>query len=361
MEYLNMNAQHVPPQLTIDQIHVDYGQQPIVKGASFNLKPGEIGSLLGPSGCGKTTLLRAIAGFENPSSGMILINGICINTPSHTVPPEKREIGMVFQEHALFPHLTIANNIGFGISRWSRSDRNKRINELLNMIALNESGGSYPHQLSGGQQQRVALARAIAPRPKLLLLDEPFSNLDFELRTSLARELREILKQEKTTALLVTHDQNEAFAMADRIGVINLGKIEQWDSAYNLYHNPKTRFVADFIGEGVILPGILKSEHQVTTEIGGASIATSTFINDQNIEVLIRPDDILLGIEGDHPYQAEIIDKAFRGAENLYTLKLQSGHKLLALCGSHKDYQVGEDITVALDEVTVPIFSHAIQ
>ncbi|MCW8827293.1 MAG: ABC transporter ATP-binding protein [Gammaproteobacteria bacterium] len=351
-----MNAQHGMAQLTIDQLNVGYGDSLIVKAASFSLKQGEIGSLLGPSGCGKTTLLRAIAGFEIPSSGMVLIGGVRVNTPNFVVPPEQREIGMVFQEHALFPHLTVADNIGFGLSRWSRSKRNRRVIELLEMIGLAGSGNSYPHQLSGGQQQRIALARALAPKPKLLLLDEPFSNLDVELRTSLARELREILKQEQTTALLVTHDQNEAFAMADQIGVINQGRIEQWDSAYNLYHAPKTRFVADFIGEGILLPGKLNQQHRVTTEIGSAATSISSTVDGEQVEVLVRPDDILLGENRDTDIYAEIIDRAFRGAEYLYTLKLQSGQKLLALCGSHRDYVIGDNISVALDEVTLPIF-----
>jgi len=354
---MKMKTQQDAPQLVIDQLNVDYGDTPVVRGVSFSLKKGTIGSLLGPSGCGKTTLLRAIAGFEEPSSGMILINGMRVNTPNFSTPPERREIGMVFQEHALFPHLSVSDNIGFGLSRWSRSGRTSRIIELLKMIGLKESGDAYPHQLSGGQQQRIALARALAPRPKLLLLDEPFSNLDVELRTSLARELREILKLEQTTALLVTHDQNEAFAMADQIGVINQGKIEQWDSAYNLYHAPKTRFVADFIGEGVILPGVLDQPRRVGTEIGTASTLDSSIVDGALVEVLIRPDDILLEDNMANSISAEIIDKAFRGAEYLYTLKLQSGQKLLALCGSHKNYDVGEDVAIVLDDVTLPVFS----
>lgn len=347
-----------PTQLIVDQLFVNYGDTAVVKGVSFGLKRGEIGSLLGPSGCGKTTLLRAIAGFEDPSSGMVLINGKRVNTPNHPVPAEKREIGMVFQEHALFPHLTVADNIGFGLSRWPRDDRQQRVKELLQMIGLKGYGQSHPHQLSGGQQQRVALGRALAPRPKLLLLDEPFSSLDVELRTSLARELRDILKQEQTTALLVTHDQNEAFAMADQIGVINKGEIEQWDSAYNLYHAPKTRFVADFVGEGVLLPGELDQQRRVHTEIGTASIAASSLINIERVEVLIRPDDILLAEDGQSSFTAEIIDKAFRGAEYLYTLKLPSGHKLLALCASHKNYAVGDTVSIVLDDVILPIFSN---
>ena len=346
-----------PTQLLIDQLFVNYGDTTVVKGVSFSLKRGEIGSLLGPSGCGKTTLLRAIAGFENPASGLVLINGSQVNRPNHAIPAEKREIGMVFQEHALFPHLTIADNIGFGLSRWSRGDRQQRINELLEMIGLKGYGQSHPHQLSGGQQQRVALGRALAPRPKLLLLDEPFSSLDVELRTSLAKELRDILKQEQTTALLVTHDQNEAFAMADQIGVINKGKIEQWDSAYNLYHAPKTRFVADFIGEGALLPGEIDQQRRVHTEIGTAPISASSITNSERVEVLIRPDDVLLAGDDENSFSAEIIDKAFRGAEYLYTLKLQSGHKLLALCASHKNYAVGDTVSIVLDDVILPIFS----
>jgi iron(III) transport system ATP-binding protein len=359
MQQLNMKIHTgTTPQLTVEQLSVSYGHTEVVRSASFTLQCGEIGSLLGPSGCGKTTLLRAIAGFEEPDSGRILINGIRVNNSRHIIPPEQREIGMVFQEHALFPHLSVTDNIGFGLSRWSRSERNQRIVELLEMIGLPQSGKAYPHQLSGGQQQRIALARALAPRPKLLLLDEPFSNLDVELRTSLARELRDILKQEQTTALLVTHDQNEAFAMADQIGVINQGRIEQWDSAYNLYHAPRTRFVADFIGEGVFLPGRVDQQHRVTTEIGTASIIASAVIDGAQVEVLVRPDDILLGGNGAGEGSAMITDKAFRGAEYLYTLKLRSGRKLLALCASHKDYDVGEEVSVALDEVTLPIFPH---
>jgi len=357
MNFLQQALQ--PPQLLIEQLVVSYGDTAVVKSVSFSLKRGEIGSLLGPSGCGKTTLLRAIAGFETPHSGTVVINEKQVNQPNHTIPPERREIGMVFQEHALFPHLTVADNIGFGLSRWPRSERKQRIKELLKMIGLKGYGKSHPHQLSGGQQQRVALGRALAPRPKLLLLDEPFSSLDVELRTSLAKDLRDILKQEQTTALLVTHDQNEAFAMADQIGVINKGKIEQWDSAYNLYHAPKTRFVADFVGEGVLLPGELDPQRRVHTEIGSASIAASSSITSEQVETLIRPDDILLAEDSESSFSAEIIDKAFRGAEYLYTLKLPSGHKLLALCASHKNYAIGDTVSVVLDDVILPIFSNS--
>ncbi len=345
-----------PAQLIVEKLNVAYGRYQVLKDLSFSLKRGEIGSLLGPSGCGKTTLLRAIGGFEKSARGVILINGHRVNTPNLELPPERREIGMVFQDHALFPHLTVADNIGFGLSRWSRGDRSRRVKALLEMTGLKQSGHRYPHQLSGGQQQRIALARAIAPRPKLLLLDEPFSNLDVELRTTLARELGKILRQEDTTALLVTHDQNEAFAMADQIGVINRGEIEQWDSAYNLYHAPQTRFVADFIGEGVILQGHIDSQRQVHTEIGHAAIAISSLLKSEQVEVLVRPDDILLDEIDENSLTAEIIDKAFRGAESLYTLKLPSGRHLLALCGSHKNFNIGDTIPIKLDQVTLPLF-----
>ena len=175
---------------------------------------------------------------------------------------------MVFQDHALFPHLSVARNIAFGLKDWDKAAREERVETLLKMVGLPNTGSKYPHELSGGQQQRVALARALAPCPSLLLLDEPFSSLDVDLRERIGQEVREILKTQGTTALLVTHDQHEAFAIADEIGVMNEGEIQQWDSAYNLYHRPANRFVADFVGEGVLMPGTVLNERQVETELG---------------------------------------------------------------------------------------------
>ena len=211
------------PLLTLHTISQRYGDNLIVGGLSLSLARGRIGCLLGPSGCGKTTVLRCIAGFEEISGGEIVINGKSVSTPQHHLPAEQRRIGMVFQDYALFPHLTAEQNIGFGLHKLSRAERKIRQDELLTLIGLNEAANLYPHQLSGGQQQRIALARALAPRPQLLLLDEPFSNLDVELRERLCHDVREIIKREGTTALMVTHDQHEAFAVADDIAIMHQG------------------------------------------------------------------------------------------------------------------------------------------
>ena len=243
--------------LEVKKLDVAYGKNQIVFDVDFELDEGQIGCLLGPSGCGKTTVLRAIVGFEKPTKGEIILNGKKLSDSKIFVEPEKRKIGMVFQDIALFPHLSILENIRFGIRSWESNQREKRCNELLELVGMSEFAKTYPHELSGGQQQRVALIRAIAPKPLLLLMDEPLSSLDTELKEQLAQEVRLILKKENISAILVTHDQNEAFVMGDCIFVMNQGRVQQNDSAYNLYHHPANRFVAEFIGEGILIPGIV--------------------------------------------------------------------------------------------------------
>jgi len=351
---------HYP--LELQQVHVAYGETRVVRGVSLVLQPGEIGCLLGPSGCGKTTLLRAIAGFEPVRKGHILIRGEKVSEAHYTLVPEKRGIGMVFQDFALFPHLSVARNIEFGIAHLPAGERRSRVEELLRLVELPHIGGCYPHELSGGQQQRVALIRALAPKPALLLLDEPFSSMDVDLRESLAREVRHILRREKTSALLVTHDQSEAFAMADRIAVMQEGVIRQWDSAYNLYHNPVDRFVAGFIGQGVWLPilrdsgGMLQSEfgplvpdsselpHQYGTEVVG----------DRALEMLLRPDDV---VRRDDGVPAEVIEKSFRGADILYRLRLPSGTDILYITKGHNDLPVGASLPVAIQMNELVLFT----
>ncbi|MGB8856455.1 MAG: ABC transporter ATP-binding protein, partial [Burkholderiales bacterium] len=252
------------------------------------------------------------------------------------------------QDYALFPHLTVEKNIVFGLRAFAPDARKKRLSELLDVIGLKNFGAKYPHELSGGQQQRIALARALAPRPDVLLLDEPFSNLDVELRQRLSLEVREILKQMQTTAILVTHDQHEAFALADEIGVMNDGRIEQWDSAYNLYHRPATRFVADFIGEGVLLNGRMKKDNQVEMELGTFSLEPGHRIEaGTDVEVLLRPDDVLH--DDDSPLQAEVLHKNFRGAEILYTLKFPGGGKAFSMVPSHHNHALGSRIGIRLE------------
>ncbi len=341
--------------LVLDHISHAYGHFAVVKDLSLKLGEGEIGCLLGASGCGKTTVLRLIAGFETPSEGRILLRDELIATHERQVAPEKRRIGMVFQDYALFPHLNIAENIGFGLSDHATGKANARIEELLAIIGLAGLGHKFPHELSGGQQQRIALARALAPRPHLLLLDEPFSNLDVELRERLSLEVRNILKQTGTAAILVTHDQHEAFAVADVIGIMHAGRIEQWDTPYNLYHRPATRQVADFVGQGVFLPGQVIDHDTVAIELGilksqlPLECTQSCMACGKGcaLDILIRPDDIVH--DDNAPTQAKVAAKAFRGADFLYTLKLASGAQVLSLVPSHHNHAIGELIGIRLD------------
>lgn len=336
------------PLLEVDQIHVRYGEQPVVQAMSFHLEQGRIGCLLGLSGCGKTTVLRAIAGFEPVSQGEIRLGGQVVSRPGWSLAPEQRHVGMVFQDFALFPHLTIADNIAFGIRQQAASRRDARVGELLELVGLGAYARAYPHQLSGGQQQRVALARAIAPRPALMLLDEPFSSMDKDLREQLVREVRGILRHEGITAVLVTHDQLEAFLMADEIGVMHAGRLEQWGTAYDLYHEPASRFVADFVGQGVLLRGTVLNDHQVETELGIISgTIDPAFERGADVDVLVRPDDIIH--DDASPMLTEVCDKAFRGADFLYSLRLSSGARVLSLVPSHHDHAIGERIGIRLD------------
>jgi iron(III) transport system ATP-binding protein len=345
----------MPSQLEVRDLSVAYGDTTIVRQVGFALEPGAIGCLLGPSGCGKTTLLRAIAGFEPVSQGEIVLHGETVSRPGLTVPPEHRRIGMVFQDFALFPHLSVANNVGFGLRRWSRKARRQRIDELLELVGLRAAARQFPHELSGGMQQRVALARAMAPKPDILLLDEPFSSMDAELREQLAREVRDVLKREGVTAILVTHDQLEAFAMADLIGVLGHGQIHQWGTGFGLYHEPADRFVADFIGQGVLLPATVHDELRVRTEMGRiAGEHPHGLAQGTEALVLIRPDDMLY--DESSPRRAVIVERAFRGAEYLYTLRLASGTQVLCLVPSHHRHAVGEEIGVRLQADHLVVF-----
>ena len=342
-------------QLELNGVVQRYGKQTIVDGVNFQLEAGSIACLLGPSGCGKTTLLRCIAGFEEIADGEIRLRRELVSRAGQCVPPEKRRIGMVFQDYALFPHLTVEQNVAFGLGRKPAEDAHLRVRQLLATVGLHGQGDKYPHELSGGQQQRVALARALAPRPELILLDEPFSNLDVGLRERLSVEVREILKREGSTAIMVTHDQHEAFAMADEIGVMFEGRIQQWDVPYNLYHRPANRFVADFIGQGVLLPGVVANGTHVEMELGklvsdipiACSETCANCADGCDVDVLLRPDDVVH--DDRSPLQAEVLHKAFRGADILYTLRLASGAEVLSLVPSHHNHAIGEKIGIRLD------------
>ncbi|WP_417665619.1 ABC transporter ATP-binding protein [Pseudidiomarina sp.] len=329
--------------LQLDKIHISFGASHIVRGVSLQLEQGEIGCLLGPSGCGKTTLLRAIAGFQSLQVGSISIDNNTVSDSNKTIPPEQRGVGMVFQDFALFPHLNVADNISFGMRKASSIERRKRVDELLDRIGLPGYHKRFPHELSGGQQQRIALARALAPKPGLLLLDEPFSSLDAELRERLAVEVRELLKNEGITALLVTHDQQEAFAMADKAGVMYQGELLQWDTPYQLYHQPRHQLVADFIGHGVLLQGTVNTQGSLASPLGMLEHPSLMQVaGGTPVSFLVRPDDIVP--DPDSRLRGKIKARGFRGAHNLYTVQLSSGIELLTLSPSHEVLDVGADI-----------------
>lgn len=344
--------------LSVTDVTVTYGDKPVVEGLTISLNKGDVGCLLGFSGCGKTTALRAIAGLELIHQGNICLAERTLSTATVTLPPAKRGIGMVFQDYALFSHLTVAQNIGFGLHDWSKTNKKNRIADMLDLIALTEQAHKRPDQLSGGQQQRVALARALAPNPKLLLLDEPFSNLDVLLREQLARQVRDMLKQTQTTAILVTHDQHEAFAIADQIGVMQNGHIAQWGTPSTLYHQPNSKAVANFVGEGVFIDGSIHNGH-VSTALG--DIYRRVGINDnqcpiwqegQHVQVLVRPDDI---VHYDASLmQATVTETVFRGANYLHTLQLTNGEHVLSLIPSHHDHPIGSQIGIR------PILEHVV-
>lgn len=335
-------------QLDIAQLSVGYNEIPVLSDVNLSLGNGQIGCLLGPSGCGKSTLLKAIAGFEPVLDGTIIMEGTTFSDKAFTLPPEQRGVGMVFQDLALFPHLTVAQNIAFGLRDWSTADKHVRVKRLLKLINLEGMEERYPYSLSGGQQQRVALARAMAPKPKLLLMDEPFSGLDAALRESLVPEVREILLQENMSALLVTHDQMEAFAMADKVALIHDGRIQQCDTAYNMYHRPANKFVADFIGDGEFLSGQIISEHQIQSSLGILqSEQPHGFAVNQSVEVFVRPDDLLH--DDDSHVFAKVMNKQFRGSHFLYRVKLESQQELYCLASSHHNHALGESIGIKLD------------
>ena len=334
--------------LNVADLYLSFGRTAVLQGFGFDLEAGEIACLLGHSGCGKTTALRAVAGFEQPERGRIALQERTLSDGRLFVPPHLRRIGMVFQDYALFPHLNVADNIAFGLSGRSAEARKARVAELLALIGLPDYGGHYPHQLSGGQQQRVALARALAPKPELVLLDEPFSNLDADLRTRLSKEVRSLLKQENTSALLVTHDQQEAFAMADKIGIMADGRLQQWDTPYNLYHNPATPAIAGFIGQGVLLRGQMSGSHCVRLALGEfCGVVPHHCQSCREVDVLLRPDDVVH--DDNSPVSAEVLDKDFKGSYFIYTLKLDSGETVLAHVPSHHNHPIGSRIGIRLE------------
>lgn len=334
--------------LSVQDLSVELGHQKIIHGLSLALAEGEIACLLGPSGCGKTTALRSIAGFETLCEGRISLGGevLADAEAKRHVAAHQRAVGMVFQDYALFPHLSVADNVAFGLGAWSKAQRRQRVDELLALVGLRTQATAYPHQLSGGQQQRVSLARALAPKPKLLLLDEPFSNLDADLRTSLAQEVRLVLKQEGITAILVTHDQQEAFAFADQIGLIDQGRLQQWGRPMALYQQPINKTVAQFLGQGSWLRAEVVGERQLRFAFGeyqhdsphGLALGAQ-------LDVLVRPHE--LRYEAQSEASTQVLSSVFQGDRVRHSLRLGSGENVQVDWPSQHEGLVGVSLRLA--------------
>ena len=336
--------------LKLKDIGKSFEDKAVLSKVNLELSRGKIASLLGPSGCGKTTMLRLIAGFDKPDHGSIEINGQEVSSPAKSIAPEERKIGLVFQDYALFPHLTVNQNLAFALDGWSSKQKAGKVEQLLKTTKMEEHSNKLPHQLSGGQQQRVALARALAPEPEILLLDEPFSNLDPKLRNQMKLELKELLQAFGVTALLVTHNQDEAFDIADEIGVVADGKIRQWGHPYDLYHRPESRIVAEFLGHSSFLQARLNGNNMLETELGELSCQCYVDLAKENdgITILLRPDDV---VHDDEVTPIGLVKHvAFRGMFVVYDLELPSGKRIQCFTSSHHDYhKEGSKIGVRLD------------
>jgi iron(III) transport system ATP-binding protein len=330
---------------------------PVLRDVDLQVEIGTVVCLLGPSGCGKTTLLRLIAGFEEPTAGELYLVKRLVSRQGMVVPPEKRHIGMVFQDYALFPHMTLAQNIQFGLFRWPADWRRTRLAEMLNLVGLEGMDKRYPHELSGGQQQRVALARALAPNPQLLLLDEPFSNLDVNLRQQLRDEMQTILSQADITTVLVTHDQEEALSLADRLAVIDQGHLAQYATPDEVVQQPSTRFVAKFLGLGHFLAGDVRS-NCIATELGSVPHHADLKLlhGDRRVDVLVRPESVHLCSHQDGT-PAQVVRSSFRGTRKLYTLRLPSGAQFCGLFSQQIALRTGDQVRVSWHPEQMVTFS----
>lgn len=344
------------PILTVDRLTKQFASAavPAVDGVTFTLQPGALLALLGPSGCGKTTLLRLIAGFEQPQQGTIRIAQRVVAGAGQWIPPERRDVGMVFQDYALFPHLTVRQNIEFGLtqSRKPKQTIADRVQEVIALVGLSGLEARYPHQLSGGQQQRVALARALAPHPFLILLDEPLSNLDIQVRLRLRQELRDILKAAGTSAILVTHDQEEALSIADQVAVLQAGHIEQLDTPEQIYQAPASRFVADFVTQANLLPAQRQGDLW-TSEMGHFPVEQVSLVPADRLLDQVDQGDLMirqewLQLQPDEMSPILIRDRQFLGREYRYSLQLPSGQALIARLPITTQLAVGTPVQITV-------------
>ncbi len=346
--------------LKLDQICCGYSDNLILNDLSFNIEKGAIACLLGPSGSGKTTALQAIAGFNPLLSGTITLDRDVISSAESMLVPEKRKISMVFQDYALFPHLTVQDNISFGLRSLSRRDRKNIVDEMLELVRLPSFGKRYPHELSGGQQQRVALARGLATHPLLLLMDEPFSNLDAGFKRQLYTEVRDILKDMGITTLVVTHDKEEAFTVSDQVGVLANGQLQQWGSPAELFHQPCNRQVATFIGAGQLIPALAIRRDQLKTEIGMITLfnGQASLEPGEQCEIFIRPHELNLGTDA-KLVQGEVIRKQFLGSKTRYTMGLPSGNEINVVTYDAATFEVGAKVGLKLETDNLILFQHS--
>jgi iron(III) transport system ATP-binding protein len=326
-----------------------FGAIEAVRELNLEIERGELMAVLGPSGCGKTTLLRVIAGFEQPDAGCVVVSGDVVAGPGRIVPPEKRRVGMVFQDYALFPHLSVEGNVAFGLANRPREERDSLTRRTLELVGLQHKARTGVHELSGGERQRVALARALAPEPELVLLDEPFSSLDATLRAGLRREVELILRDAEATALLVTHDQEEALSLADRLAVMRDGEIVQVGPPVEVYGAPATRWAAQFVGEVNVLSGVARGAG-VETELGVFDLRVPT---SGSVHVAVRPEQLELRADHGNP-NAEVVAREFRGHDVLYRLRHEGGKVLLVQLPSLELHEVGDSVFVRPAPSAVP-------
>ncbi|HEX6311678.1 MAG TPA: ABC transporter ATP-binding protein [Acidimicrobiia bacterium] len=320
----------------------DFGAVRAVDRVTLGVQEGEVLALLGPSGCGKTTTLRLVAGFERPDAGTVVLAGTEVAGPAGFVPPERRRVGVVFQDYALFPHLTVAQNVGYGLR--DRSTRAARVGAMLELVGLGGEAGRMPHELSGGQQQRVAMARALAPEPALVLLDEPFSNLDAALRARVRGEVRAILREAGATAVFVTHDQEEALSLADRIAVMRAGRVLQVDEPSQLYAHPADRFVATFVGDADLLPGELDGD-AVATTVGRLRLTDADGLTGA-VEVALRPERVRLRLDGSG--HAVVSTITYFGHDQLVEATLDDGRRVRSRMGPARTFEPGDRVSVSV-------------
>jgi iron(III) transport system ATP-binding protein len=336
-----------PTMIRLERVSKRFGAVRAVGDATLEVGRAEFVALLGPSGCGKTTLLRLIAGFEAPDAGTVTI-GDDLVAGGAWVPPERRHVGMVFQDYALFPHLTVERNVGYGLAR---KERRERVPEALELVGLAEHGDRYPHQLSGGQQQRVALARALAPEPAVVLLDEPWSNIDPALRSSMRDELAAILRATGVTVLLVTHEQEEAFSLADRVALMRDGAIVQSGTPEEVYYGPSTRWAAEFVGAANVLPGTL-ADGLVETLVGRFPAPNGDRPGD--VEVLVRPE--LLELAVDPAGEGQVVRREFRGHDVFYRVRLPDGTTVCSQRPSNESIPLGARVALRPHAGRVALF-----